>query len=86
MTWTDHPNITAILYAGAPGEQAGPSLVDVMWGTVNPSGRLPFSMDDVSVSCRLYSILFYVFVNLWLFTANHLLDLERELVSRSDSL
>ena len=49
MPWSDHPNITAILYAGAPGEQAGPSLVDVLWGTKNPSGRLPFSMDDVRV-------------------------------------
>jgi hypothetical protein len=47
MPWSNHPNITAIIYAGAPGEQAGPSLVDVLWGTRNPSGRLPFSMDDV---------------------------------------
>lgn len=49
MPWADHPNITAIVYAGAPGEQTGPALVDVLWGAVNPSGRLPFSMDDVSV-------------------------------------
>lgn len=46
LSWANHPNVTAIIYAGAPGEQAGPSLVDVMWGAVNPSGRLPFSMDD----------------------------------------
>ncbi|KIM23216.1 glycoside hydrolase family 3 protein [Serendipita vermifera MAFF 305830] len=46
MSWSNNPNITAILYAGAPGEQAGPSLVDVLWGAKNPSGRLPFSMDD----------------------------------------
>lgn len=45
-SWNEHPNITAIIYAGAPGEQTGPSLVDVMWGAVNPSGRLPFSIDD----------------------------------------
>jgi beta-glucosidase len=30
----EHPNITAIIYAGAPGEQTGPSLVDVMYGAV----------------------------------------------------
>lgn len=49
-SWNEHPNITAIIYAGAPGEQTGPSLVDVMWGAVNPSGRLPFSIDDDEAS------------------------------------
>ena len=48
LGWNNHPNITAIVYAGAPGEQTGPSLVDVLWGAVNPSGRLPFSIADVS--------------------------------------
>ncbi|KAF7341180.1 Glycoside hydrolase family 3 protein [Mycena venus] len=46
MPWTTHPNITAIVYAGAPGEQTGPGLVDVLFGAVNPSGRLPFSIAD----------------------------------------
>ncbi|KAG8825233.1 hypothetical protein FRC19_011846 [Serendipita sp. 401] len=50
MSWSSHPNVTAIIYAGAPGEQAGPSLVDVMWGAVNPSGRLPFSIADAESS------------------------------------
>ncbi|KIK64152.1 glycoside hydrolase family 3 protein [Collybiopsis luxurians FD-317 M1] len=49
-SWNNHPNITAIIYAGAPGEQTGPSLVDVLWGAVNPSGRLPFSIDDDEAS------------------------------------
>jgi len=49
-SWYDHPNITAIIFAGAPGEQTGPGLVDVLWGSVNPSGRLPFSMDDDEAS------------------------------------
>lgn len=48
MPWSDNPNITAIIYAGAPGEQAGPALVDILWGKVNPSGRLPFTIADVS--------------------------------------
>jgi beta-glucosidase len=48
MTWSENPNITAIIYAGAPGEQTGPALVDILWGAVNPSGRLPFSIADVS--------------------------------------
>lgn len=48
MSWSTHPNITAIIYAGAPGEQTGPSLVDVLFGKYNPRGRLPFSISDVS--------------------------------------
>lgn len=46
MTWSSHPNVTAIIYAGTPGEQTGPSIVDVMYGKYNPSGRLPFSIAD----------------------------------------
>ncbi|KAH0583304.1 putative beta-glucosidase L [Termitomyces sp. J132] len=46
MPWSTHPNITAIIYAGAPGEQTGPSIVDVLYGNYNPSGRLPFSIAD----------------------------------------
>ncbi|KDR81909.1 hypothetical protein GALMADRAFT_60230 [Galerina marginata CBS 339.88] len=46
MPWSTHPNITGIIYAGAPGEQTGPAIVDVMYGAFNPSGRLPFSIAD----------------------------------------
>ncbi|KAF8162824.1 glycoside hydrolase family 3 protein [Crassisporium funariophilum] len=46
MPWSTHPNVTAIIYAGAPGEQTGPGLVDVLYGAYNPSGRLPFSIAD----------------------------------------
>ncbi|KAK0199460.1 glycoside hydrolase family 3 protein [Desarmillaria ectypa] len=44
MDWSMHVNISAVIYAGAPGEQTGPSIVDIIWGAVNPSGRLPFSI------------------------------------------
>ncbi|KAF9262273.1 hypothetical protein L218DRAFT_437035 [Marasmius fiardii PR-910] len=27
-------NVIVIIYAGAPGEQTGPSIVDVLWGAV----------------------------------------------------
>lgn len=30
--------------AGLPGEQSGPSIVDVLYGNVNPSGRLPYTI------------------------------------------
>ncbi|KII87356.1 glycoside hydrolase family 3 protein [Plicaturopsis crispa FD-325 SS-3] len=42
--WYDHPNVTAILYAGLPGQESGNSLLDVILGTVNPSGRLPYTI------------------------------------------
>ncbi|KAJ8517606.1 hypothetical protein ONZ45_g5248 [Pleurotus djamor] len=42
--WIDHPNITAVLWAGLPGTEAGNALVDVLYGSWNPSGRLPYTI------------------------------------------
>ncbi|KAG9008319.1 hypothetical protein FRB90_009001 [Tulasnella sp. 427] len=42
--WVDHPNVTAVVWAGLPGQESGNSLVDVLWGDVNPSGRLPYTI------------------------------------------
>ncbi|WWC86304.1 uncharacterized protein L201_001177 [Kwoniella dendrophila CBS 6074] len=42
--WIDHPNITAVLWAGLPGQESGNSLVDVLYGSYNPSGRLPYTI------------------------------------------
>jgi beta-glucosidase len=47
FSWSNHPNITGIFYAAAPGEQTGLAIVDVIYGAYNPSGRLPFSIADV---------------------------------------
>ncbi|KAK4185063.1 glycoside hydrolase [Podospora australis] len=41
--WYDNPNITAILWAGLPGQESGNSITDVLYGKVNPSGRSPFT-------------------------------------------
>lgn len=39
-----NPNVTAILWAGLPGEQSGNSIADVLYGRVNPGAKLPFTM------------------------------------------
>ncbi|KAI0975664.1 glycoside hydrolase family 3 protein [Xylaria arbuscula] len=44
MPWADNENVTAILTAHFPGEQTGSSIVDVLWGAAEPSGRLPYTI------------------------------------------
>lgn len=43
-SWIDHPNVTAVLWAGIPGQESGNALVDVLYGLYNPSGRLPYTI------------------------------------------
>ena len=38
--WIENENVTAVLYGSLLGEQSGNSIIDVLYGDVNPSGRL----------------------------------------------
>ncbi|KAK7741998.1 hypothetical protein SLS53_004582 [Cytospora paraplurivora] len=42
--WINNPNVTAVLFAGVPGQEAGNSVADVLFGDVNPSGRFPYTV------------------------------------------
>ncbi|KAF8496226.1 beta-glucosidase [Russula emetica] len=42
--WIEHPNVTAVVWAGLGGTETGNALVEVIYGAVNPSGRLPYTI------------------------------------------
>ncbi|KAJ7237907.1 beta-glucosidase, partial [Mycena haematopus] len=42
--WITNANVTAVVWMGVPGQEAGNGLVDVLYGAYNPSGRLPYTI------------------------------------------
>jgi beta-glucosidase len=46
LPFSNNPNVTAILAAHYPGEQTGNSIVDILFGDVNPSGHLPYTIPE----------------------------------------
>lgn len=42
--WIENENVTAVIYGGLLGQESGNALTDILYGTVNPSGRLPHTI------------------------------------------
>ncbi|KAF4969961.1 hypothetical protein FSARC_2914 [Fusarium sarcochroum] len=42
--WVDLPSVKSVLIAHLPGQEAGKSLTNILFGHVSPSGHLPYSI------------------------------------------
>ncbi|KAF2456505.1 putative glycosyl hydrolase [Lineolata rhizophorae] len=42
--WIDMAGVKAVVWAGLPGQESGNSLVEVLWGDVAPSGKMPYTL------------------------------------------
>ncbi|SEI32038.1 YALIA101S02e07998g1_1 [Yarrowia lipolytica] len=42
--WLNHPNISAVLLTAPAGDYGGKAIADVLFGEVNPSGKLPYTI------------------------------------------
>ncbi|GAA5850987.1 hypothetical protein JCM8547_009149 [Rhodosporidiobolus lusitaniae] len=43
-SWIDHENVTAVLFSYFPTTEGGNAVASVLFGDVNPSGKLPFTI------------------------------------------
>lgn len=39
-----NPNVVAVVWAGLPGQESGNGLVDILYGSTSPSGKLPYTI------------------------------------------
>ncbi|KAK4958851.1 hypothetical protein LTR10_003648 [Elasticomyces elasticus] len=44
LPWANNPNVTGIIAAHLQGQEVGNAIVDILWGAVNPSGKLPYTI------------------------------------------
>lgn len=55
--WIDIPGVKAVIMANLPGQESGNALVDILFGDVNPSGKLPYtigkSLDDYGEGAKI---------------------------------
>ncbi|KAE9397359.1 glycoside hydrolase [Gymnopus androsaceus JB14] len=42
--WIEHENVKSVLFGSLLGQESGYSIIDVLYGDVNPSARLPFTI------------------------------------------
>ncbi|KAL2812696.1 hypothetical protein BJX63DRAFT_432398 [Aspergillus granulosus] len=58
IPWAENPNVTAILAVHYPGQEAGNSIVDILFGDVNRSGHLLYTIaqDETDYNTVVFNI------------------------------
>ena len=55
--WIDMPGVKAVLAANLPGQESGYALASIIFGDINPSGKLPYtigrSLDDYGSGAQI---------------------------------
>lgn len=42
--WIDMPSVSAVIFANLPGQESGNAIASIIFGDVNPSGKLPYTV------------------------------------------